>query len=246
VTQKGKEKAGEIARKEITFWLILSFVIHLATLTAVDLYNRKHFLKISTPGPIQVTLLEPTPKKKTTAHKSPKHPVKIHKQRIVRTIPRSKVVVRKQRIIRRIKKGAIPTKNPREEQLKKAIERIKKKVEQRQSDSKPARPTPGGGGTLGEKNIFFSVVRNKIMQEWVIPENLIEDVYSLEAIVNFTIYRDGHISNVYLEKSSGNKYFDESVIRAVKKSAPFPPFPASIRKNSIEIGIRFRPEEKLD
>ena len=82
------------------------------------------------------------------------------------------------------------------------------------------------------------------MQSWVIPENLIEDVYSLEAIVTFTIYADGHISDVNLEESSGNRYFDESVLRAIRKAAPFPPLPTSINKKSIEIGIRFRPEEK--
>jgi len=244
IKEKLSEKFHEIMRKELTTWLLLSLAIHIATLTAIDLINRRHFIRISSPGPIQVSLIEPTPRKKPAVHRAQKHHVKIYKQRIVKTIPRSKVVVHKQRIIRRIKKGAIPTKNPREEQLKKALERIKKKVQQRETSSEKSTPAPGGGGTLGEKNLYFSVVRNKVMQGWVIPENLIEDVYSLEAIVTFTIYKDGHISDVQLEESSGNKYFDESVLRAVRKAAPFPPLPANIRQKSIEIGIRFRPEEK--
>jgi TonB family protein len=230
--------------KEMTFWLVLSLVIHIATLTAIDILNQKHFIRISSPGPIQFALIEPRPQKKAAVKKTRKHPVKIHKQRIIKTIPRSKVVVRKQRIVRRIKKGRIPTKNPREEQLEKALERIKKKVEKREAAPQKTAPAPGGGGTMGEKNIYFSVVRNKVMQSWVIPENLIEDVYSLEAIVTFTIYADGHISDVNLEESSGNRYFDESVLRAIRKAAPFPPLPTSINKKSIEIGIRFRPEEK--
>ncbi len=244
IKDKLSEKFHEIMRKELTVWLLFSLGIHIATLTAIDLINRKHFIRISSPGPIQVTLIEPHPQKKPSVKKTTKHKVKIHKQRIIKTIPRSKVVVRKQRIVRRIKKGAIPTKNPREEQLKKALERIKKKVQQREATPEKTVPTPGGGGTMGEKNLYFSVVRNKVMQGWVIPENLIEDVYSLEAIVTFTIYADGHISDVQLEESSGNKYFDESVLRAVRKAAPFPPLPANIKKRSIEIGIRFRPEEK--
>ena len=238
------EKLQEIMRKEMTFWLILSLAIHIATLTAIDIFNRKHFIRISAPGPIQVTLIEPRPHKKPAVQKSKKHHVKIYKHRIVKTIPRSKVVVHKQRIVRRIKKGAIPTKNPREEQLQKALERIKKKVQERETTPEKTRPAPGGGGTMGERNLYFSVVRNKVMQDWVIPENLIEDVYSLEAIVTFTIYKDGRISDVQLEESSGNRYFDESVLRAIRKAAPFPPFPPSIKKGSIELGIRFRPEEK--
>ena len=228
----------------MTFWLVLSLVIHVATLTAIDIFNRRHFIRISSPGPIQVALIEPQPRKRAAVKKTRKHPVKIHKQRIIKTIPRSKVVVHKQRIVRRIKKGRIPTKNPREEQLEKALERIKKKVKQRESSPKETAPAPGGGGTMGEKNIYFSAVRNRVMQSWVIPENLIEDVYSLEAIVTFTIYPDGHISGVNLEESSGDRYFDESALRAIRQAAPFPPFPPDIRKKAIEIGIRFRPEEK--
>lgn len=232
-------------RKEMTLWLVLSLVIHIATMTSIGLLSRKNFIKISSPGPIRVTLIEPHPRKNIARKKHPKSHIKIYKHRIVKPIPRSKVIVRKQRIIRRIKKGAIPTRNPREEELKKAIERIQKKVKQREAPSD--RNTPAAGsGALGEKNLYFSVIRNKVMQGWVIPENLIEDVYNLEAIVNFTIYSDGHISGVYLEESSGNEYFDESVIRAIKKASPFPPLPPSIRKKSIEIGIRFRPEEKED
>ncbi len=244
--KEGIKKLRILIRKEMTFWLVLSLVIHLATLTAIDIFGRKHFIKIAAPGPLRVSLMEP-PSHPRLAKKHAQHRVKIYKQRVIKTIPRSKVVVRKQRIIRRIKHGAIPTKNPREEELQKAIERIKKQVQERQPEHSAEKPTTagaGGGGNLGEKNLYFSVIRNRIMQEWIIPENLIENIYNLKAIVNFTIYADGHISNVYLEESSGDKTFDESAIRAVKQAAPFPPLPASMGKKSIEIGIRFRPEEK--
>ncbi len=232
-------------RKEMTFWLVLSLLIHMMTLTAIDIIGRRHFIKIAAPGPIRVTLMEPRPHVSQAKKHHARHQVKISRHRIIRSIPHSKVIVRKQRIIRRIKHGAIPTKNPREEQLKRAIEKIKKQVESREKaqTEKPS-PSPGGGGNLGEKNLYFSVIRNRIMQEWIIPENLIENIYDLKAIVNFTIYADGHISDVYLEESSGNKTFDESAIRAVKQAAPFPPLPPSLGKKSIELGIRFRPEEK--
>ena len=235
-------------RKKMTFWLTLSLLIHVATLTAIDVIGQRHFIKIAAPGPFRVTLIEPKPyhapvKKAVKKKRKTFHPVKIRKQRVIRTISHSPVVVHKQRIVRRIKRGAIPTRNPREERLKKTIERIRKQVSQRKSI--PSKPTPPvGGGALGEKNIYFSVIRNKIMQAWIIPENLIENIYDLKAVVNFTIYASGHISNVYLEESSGNRTFDESAIRAVKQAAPFPPLPSSLGKKSMEIGIRFRPEEK--
>jgi TonB family protein len=84
------------------------------------------------------------------------------------------------------------------------------------------------------------------MRSWILPEFLIVYLYDLEAIVNFTIHADGSISDIRLEKSSGNKTFDTSAVRAIKQAAPFPAFPRTIRKKFIDIGIRFRPEEKLD
>ena len=246
--KEGKEKIRDLLHREMTFWLIVSLAIHLATLTAIDLMERRHFIKVAAPGPFRVTLIEPRPRRRPArkpVRKHPRHPVRIQKQRIVRTVSRSPVIVRKQRIIRRIKKGAIPTRNPREERLQKTIERLRKQVAQRKNSPPPKPTVPAGGGSvIGERNIYFSVIRSKIMQAWVIPENLIENIYDLKAIVNFTIFADGHISHVYLEESSGNKTFDESAIRAVKQAAPFPPLPASLGKRSLEIGIRFRPEEK--
>jgi TonB family protein len=45
------------------------------------------------------------------------------------------------------------------------------------------------------------------------------------------------------EKHSGNRYFDESAMKAIKKASPFPPFPDSIRDNNIDVGIRFHSME---
>jgi len=246
VTKAAYGKFQDIMHREMTFWIILSIVIHLSILTGIEVLNWRHFIRVSTPGPIPVSLITEIHKPRVQQKKTKvKSKVKIHKQRIVKSIPRAKVIVRKQRIIRRIKKGAIPTRNPREEQLKKALEKIKRNIRQRNAQAKKSVPL-ARGGTPGEKNIYFSAIRNQIMRGWILPENLIENLYDLEAIVNFTIHADGSISDVRLEEGSGNKTFDASAIRAVKQAAPFPAFPSSIRKKSIDIGIRFRPEEKMD
>jgi len=245
VTKAIYGKFQDIMHREMTFWIILSVVIHLTILTGTELLNRRHFLQISTPGPTPVSLITEAPAKPVPQRRKTKNKVKVHRQRVVKSIPRAKVVVRKQRIIRRIKKGAIATRNPREEQLKKALEKIKRNVQQRSAQNETTTP-PASGGTPGEKNLYFSAIQHQIMRSWILPENLIENLYDLEAIVNFIIHADGSISDIRLEESSGNKTFDTSAVRAVKQAAPFPAFPRTIRKKSIDIGIRFRPEEKLD
>jgi TonB family protein len=65
----------------------------------------------------------------------------------------------------------------------------------------------------------------------------------MENVVNARILRNGAVVDVIFEKRSGNRYFDDSAVRAVKKASPLPPLPSWIRGESIEIGIRFRASE---
>jgi TonB family protein len=62
-------------------------------------------------------------------------------------------------------------------------------------------------------------------------------------IIYVKISRSGALERADFEKRSGNRYFDDSALRAVKKSNPFPPLPYWITDKSIEIGIRFHSAE---
>ena len=66
---------------------------------------------------------------------------------------------------------------------------------------------------------------------------------NIETIINVKILRSGALEYMGFEKRSGNRYFDDSALRAVKKSSPFPPLPSWIMDSSIEIGIRFHSAE---
>jgi TonB family protein len=66
---------------------------------------------------------------------------------------------------------------------------------------------------------------------------------NIQAIIAIKILRDGTLDYASFEKHSGNRYFDDAALKAVKKSVPFAPFPEKIRENSIEIGIIFHPSQ---
>ena len=66
---------------------------------------------------------------------------------------------------------------------------------------------------------------------------------NITTIIDVKISRSGALEYLDFEKRSGNRYFDDSALRAVKKSNPFPPLPYWIRDKSIEIGIRFHSAE---
>lgn len=85
----------------------------------------------------------------------------------------------------------------------------------------------------GIGNDYYSLIVQQIRQQWVFPERLERD---LEAIVSIKISRDGSVTIERIEKSSGNKLFDRSVLMAINKASPLPP-----PVKDIEIGVRFRP-----
>ena len=66
---------------------------------------------------------------------------------------------------------------------------------------------------------------------------------NIETIIDVKISRSGAVEHIGFEQRSGNRYFDDSALRAVKKSSPFPPLPYWIMESNIEIGIRFHSTE---
>jgi len=66
---------------------------------------------------------------------------------------------------------------------------------------------------------------------------------NIKAIIEVTIFRDGMPNHVNFEKRSGNRYFDDAALKAVKKVSQFPAFPEAMRDNSIIIGFVFHSAE---
>jgi len=65
----------------------------------------------------------------------------------------------------------------------------------------------------------------------------------LEGVVIMKIMRDGEIRDIWFEKRSGNTYFDDSVLKAIKKSNPLPPLPDGFLGPYYDVGVRFSPSE---
>ena len=103
--------------------------------------------------------------------------------------------------------------------------------------------TGGAGGFLGTvMQIYQAKVHNWIAENWSYPVALQRDA-NLEASVLLLVQRDGAITRSRFVRRSSNPIFDESVLRAVERSNPLPPFPDSYRKSHEEFEIRFTLEE---
>ena len=57
--------------------------------------------------------------------------------------------------------------------------------------------------------------------------------------VVFEIRRDGKLSQVAIDKSSGNAYYDQVALRVINDASPFPPLPDDFKKPVLRIGLQF-------
>jgi TonB family protein len=142
------------------------------------------------------------------------------------------------------------------DQLQKKIQNLKKKTEyldvakSARSGSATSGGTSGAGGLLGSgeggggivdplMQKYHMDVLDKIKEVWRMPAASKKD---WETIMVIKIRRDGTVVDIIPEKPSGNRPYDESILRAIKAAAPLPRIPTSIKEDSLELGFRFRPE----
>ena len=100
------------------------------------------------------------------------------------------------------------------------------------------------GGELSQALMLYrALVNEKIESNWALPERLSQGKDKLEVVVVVRVRRDGTVFDIQFDQKSGDSYFDDSVLKAVLKSKPFPPFPDIYSPSEEEIVIRFAPEK---
>jgi outer membrane biosynthesis protein TonB len=102
-------------------------------------------------------------------------------------------------------------------------------------------PGTGGGGTA--VNAYLTLVKAKVTQEWVLPENLSKTNYDLEVTVGFFIDRVGKAQKLRFIKKSGNDLYDQAAMRAIKKAEPFSPILRGLIDE--EIGLNFNQQSGI-
>ncbi len=86
---------------------------------------------------------------------------------------------------------------------------------------------------------YYNIIHDRVHEQWIYPEGF--DYRNVSVVVSIRIDRKGNLINSWLEESSGNRSFDDSLVNATKKAAPFPPLPADYEGNFLDIGLRFCP-----
>jgi len=89
---------------------------------------------------------------------------------------------------------------------------------------------------------YYRVIWARIKKNWTMSPGLLPRE-NIGAIIHVRVLRNGTVEGVSFEKRSGNNYFDESALRAVRKASPFPPLPEGMEDKEVEMGIRFHSAE---
>jgi colicin import membrane protein len=121
-----------------------------------------------------------------------------------------------------------------QDHIDKAISRLKSKT-----SGSPGSSSTGGRSLVGiPMRIYQMEVEGWIKSNWSYPVAVL-DSKNPEAVVVVTAKNDGTILKSSFKKRSNDTVFDQSVLKAIEKSDPLPPFPEDYRRGYDEFEITF-------
>ena len=197
-------------------------------------------VKPEAPPPEAVPIPTPKPDPVPVAPK-PK-PEKVVKSLKKKTIKKDKI---KKPVVQQ---PTPPAAKPSQSKVSKAIESMRSKVatQEKTRATAGAGATTGGGGGGGAA-ILSRIDNYKIeaalavSQNWAYSQQLSGANDQLVTEITFRILPNGEITDIKIVTPSGNRYLDESAVRAIKKTSPLAPHPEGINRPYIEVGLRATP-----
>lgn len=225
--QPGRQNSG------INRMFVISLLVHTVVISAM-LFTAKLPSKKLTFGPVYDVNLVSSPMQSVSTKSSA--PISSE----IKSIPKSQpVTLKKQETIRET--PAVRKDDGR--QVQRAIDDIRKKVSAATPQaSAPTSQSANSAESSSRMDAYYALIWSRIKSQWALPRGIVQRD-NLEAVIEVKITRDGRVSSLGIEKSSGNRYFDDSAIKAVRKASPFPPLPAVLQASSAEFGIRFHSSE---
>ena len=153
-------------------------------------------------------------------------------------------------IVKKDVSGLTLTPVKREEPDKPAIEKALSALRQKENPMPQATPSTQppvattATGNLPQAparsriNEYYGFIQSRVKGNWILPPSL-RPKDNVITIIEVKILSNGAVERLNFEKRSGNRYVDDSAMKAVQKSIPFPPFPEGMMDSYIEIGLRF-------
>lgn len=206
--------------------------------------------------PVKIPLVE----KKAPPRKKPVSPPRVEKKPPPE-VPRKKSALKKktykkENVLAHARRQAAASvkkqktaKKKETDRLDTALSRMRKKVADQQSLGKSrVAGTTSGQGSGGDKNVRAIDLYNlelmyRIQQNWAFNSQLAGGKDNIEVRILIKILKSGQIRDIWFETRSGNRFLDESALKAVRKSTPLSPLPRGY--DSYDVGLIFTPSGLL-
>jgi TonB family protein len=214
----------------------ISILIHLAILASLVVLPSITARKIHAPV-YQVSLVtqpepeqpKPPPKKQAVKPQKQTPPPKKSISHEKKPAPSPKKTKKKE------KKKQKPAPERSLADVQRAIDQIKKKMVSKQRiDENRLR---NSRVIEAKRSAYFETIAAHIQANWSLLKNEMENVGPLTTDIGLRIRRDGTVMRIVIERPSGDTLFDEFAMRAVKRSAPLPPFPKELKEEKLDVTI---------
>jgi TonB family protein len=81
---------------------------------------------------------------------------------------------------------------------------------------------------------YLSAIHRKVTEQW--SARALE---GRQPVAVFEIGRNGQVTKLSIEKSSGNPYYDQAALRAITGANPFPPLPDDFKEPFLRVHLGF-------
>ncbi len=204
------------------FSLLISILVHVVLLWAMlTLFNVVPQMKV--PKNIyNVKILRPFVAPKVEAPKEePKAKVEVKKPEVTRPKPK-------------------PKEKPKEREKK-----PKEKPAETKPEDKPMDVSMQEGSQTEVAvdaptfpfSYYLSAIERKVSENWLSAQGGRDG--GVACVVYFKLSRNGRVSDLRVETSSGNAHFDRSALRAIRSADPFPPLPRAFGESWLGIHFTF-------
>ena len=140
-------------------------------------------------------------------------------------------------------------KQPTLSELARQLEQVQRPQPKASVASKPrtaAKPATAIQITGEESGLsrYLAIVQGKISEQWVAPPvDVGNRLY--QVVIKFRLHRSGRVSDVVIERESGNGYYDDAGKRAVLSVGQLPPFPPYVTEDMLETHFSFTVGEEV-
>ena len=86
---------------------------------------------------------------------------------------------------------------------------------------------------------YAKVIKERLMQHWDYPRKARDNLIEGQVLVIFSLDRQGNLQDIKILMPSVHAILDEETQRAIRASAPFPPFPGSVTVQKLNIKANF-------